>query len=104
MLWAQLLARIYEVLPLLCPVCKGEMRIISFITQPSTVERILLHLDLPHEPPRLCAARGPPHALYPTGTKPAVVKCRSSVSASVMPRSVMTAKLTASAREKSWSS
>jgi hypothetical protein len=62
MLWAQLLARIYEVLPLLCPVCGGEMRIISFITLPSTVQRILLHLDLPHRPPRSSPARGPPQA------------------------------------------
>jgi hypothetical protein len=62
MLWAQLLARIYEVLPLLCPACQGEMRIISFITLPSTVERILLHLNLPREPPRLSSARGPPQA------------------------------------------
>ena len=29
----------------------GEMRIVSFITLPSTVERVLLHLDLPHRPP-----------------------------------------------------
>jgi hypothetical protein len=62
MLWAQLLARIYEVLPLLCPACGGEMRIISFITLPPTVERILLHLDLPHRPPRVSPARGPPQA------------------------------------------
>jgi hypothetical protein len=62
MLWAQLLARIYEVLPLLCPACGGEMRIISFITLPSTVERILLHLDLPHRPPRVSPARDPPQA------------------------------------------
>ena len=59
MLWAQLLTRIYEVLPLLCTACGGEMRIISFITLPSTVERILLHLDLPHRPPRVSPARGP---------------------------------------------
>ncbi len=62
MLWAQLLARIYEVLPLLCPACGGEMRIISFITLPSTVQDILLHLDLPHRPPRVSPARGPPQA------------------------------------------
>lgn len=42
MLWAQLLARIYEVLPLLCPACGGELRIISFITLPSTVQDILI--------------------------------------------------------------
>ena len=28
-----LLARIYEVLPLLCPQCGGEMKIIAFITE-----------------------------------------------------------------------
>jgi hypothetical protein len=62
MLWAQLLARIYEVLPLPCPTCGGEMRIISFIALPSTIERILRHLDLPHRPPRVSPARGPPQA------------------------------------------
>ena len=30
--WALLLARIYEALPLLCPKCGGEMKIIAFIT------------------------------------------------------------------------
>ena len=38
------------------------MRIISFMTLPSTVERILLHLDLPQRPPRVSPARGPPQA------------------------------------------
>jgi len=71
MLWAQLLARIYEVLPLLCPACGGEMRIISFITLPSTVERILLHLDLPHRPPPVSPARGPPQAEFDLDQSPA---------------------------------
>jgi len=62
MLWAQLLARIYEVLRLLCPVCGGEMRIISFITLHSTIRRILRHLDLPHRPRLVSPARGPPQA------------------------------------------
>lgn len=67
-LWAQIIARIYEVLPLLCPGAPrvawsgGEMRIISFITLPSTVQAILLHLDLPHRPPRVSPARAPPQA------------------------------------------
>jgi len=71
MLWARLLARIYEVLPLLCPACGGEMRIISFITLPSTVERILLHLDLPHRPPRVSPARDPPQAEFHFDQTPA---------------------------------
>ena len=33
--WAQRLARIYEVLPLSCLVCRGEIRIISYITRHS---------------------------------------------------------------------
>ena len=70
-LWAQLLARIYEVLPLLCPVCGGEMQISSFITLPSTVEHILLHLDLPHRPPRVSPARGPPQAELDLDQSPA---------------------------------
>jgi len=60
--WAQLLARIYEVLPLLCPACGGEMKILAFLTDPPTVEAILLHLDLPRRPPPLMPARGPPQA------------------------------------------
>ncbi len=48
------------VLPLLCPSCRGEMRILAFLTDPPVVSRILLHLDLHHLPPPLSPARGPP--------------------------------------------
>jgi hypothetical protein len=58
--WAQLLARVFEVLPLLCPACGGSIRIISFLTDPPVVRAILLHLDLPHSPPLFAPARGPP--------------------------------------------
>lgn len=30
--WAVLLARIYGVLPLLCPACGGQMKILAFLT------------------------------------------------------------------------
>ena len=30
--WAVLLARIYDVLPLMCPACGGEMRVLAFLT------------------------------------------------------------------------
>ena len=39
--WALLLARIYEVFPLLCPKCGGEMRIIAFINEAMAVREIL---------------------------------------------------------------
>jgi hypothetical protein len=40
-LWAALIARIYEVLPLLCPNCGGQMRIIGFITYSADIRHIL---------------------------------------------------------------
>ncbi len=58
--WAVLLARIYEVLPLLCPACGGHMKILSFITDPPVVTAILAHLELSHQPPLISPARGPP--------------------------------------------
>jgi len=58
--WAVLLARIYEVLPLLCPSCGGQMTILAFLTDPPVVRAILLHLELPHLPPPISPARGPP--------------------------------------------
>ena len=38
------------------------MRILAFVTQPQTVQTILLHLGLPHRPPPLTPARAPPQA------------------------------------------
>ena len=42
---------IYECLPLSCPTCRAEMRLITFLTEPASVKPILLHLGLPAEPP-----------------------------------------------------
>lgn len=44
--WARLIQKIYEVDPLVCPYCKGPMRIISFIEDPSVILEILTHLGL----------------------------------------------------------
>jgi len=43
-LWAVLIARIYEVLPLLGPICGGQMRIIAFITHSADIRQIPLHI------------------------------------------------------------
>jgi hypothetical protein len=44
--WAKLIQKIYNVDPLLCPECSGEMRIISFIEDELTIKKILKHLNL----------------------------------------------------------
>ena len=59
-LWAVLIARIYEVFPLLCPICGGQMRIIAFITHSADIRQILEHVGANSEPPRIAPARGPP--------------------------------------------
>ena len=59
-LWALLIARIYEVFPLVCPHCGTEMRIIAFVTETASVTRILEYIGEPAKPPRLAPARGPP--------------------------------------------
>ena len=59
-LWAVLIARIYEVSPLLCPICGGQIRIIAFITHSADIRQILEHVGANSEPPRIAPARGPP--------------------------------------------
>jgi hypothetical protein len=44
--WARLIQKIYEVDPLVCPHCKGTMRIISFIEDAQVIRDILTHLGL----------------------------------------------------------
>jgi hypothetical protein len=55
-----LIARIYEVFPLLCPLCGGQMRLIAFITKCVQIRKILDHIGVDSEPPHISPARGPP--------------------------------------------
>lgn len=64
-LWAMLMARIFEVLPLMCPVCHGPLKIISFINDPVVIDRIMSHLEMETKPPPLHPARGPPEPELP---------------------------------------
>ena len=59
-LWAVLIARIYEVFPLVCPICGGQMRIIALITYSADIRQILEHIGADAEPTRIKPARGPP--------------------------------------------
>jgi len=43
--WAQLIKRIYEVDPLVCPSCGSEMKVVAFITEHEVVDKILRHLE-----------------------------------------------------------
>ena len=44
--WARLIKKIYEVDPLICPKCKGQMRIIAFIEDYKVVRKILDYLGI----------------------------------------------------------
>jgi len=44
--WARLIQKIYEVDPLVCPACRGEMRVIAFIEDQEVIRKILTHLGL----------------------------------------------------------
>ena len=55
--WAQLIKRIYEVDPLVCPSCGSEMKVIAFIIEHDVVDKILRHLKRRDEEGR---GRGPP--------------------------------------------
>jgi hypothetical protein len=68
MTWAALIKAVYEVDPLKCPKCGGTMRIVGFIEEAATIEKILRHCNLwkeaPKPPPTV--ATGPPVTEGPT--------------------------------------
>jgi hypothetical protein len=58
--WAEMIRKVYEVDPLTCPKCQGQMRIIAFLTDYAVVDRIIDRLKLTfvaERPP-------PPHVVY----------------------------------------
>jgi hypothetical protein len=44
--WAQMIKEVYEVDPLICPSCGGQMRIVAFIEDHNAIDRIIRHLKL----------------------------------------------------------
>ena len=53
-----LIARIYAVFSLLCPLGGGQMRIIAIITYSADIRQIREHIGVETEPPRITPARG----------------------------------------------
>ena len=43
--WSELIKRVYEIDPLVCPRCGGEMRVVAFILDHQVVDQILRHLE-----------------------------------------------------------
>ena len=64
--WARLMQKIYKVDPLICPKCKGTMRIISFIEDAQVICDILTHLGR-----WLVRSRPPPKIYDPITLEPA---------------------------------
>ena len=58
-LWAMLIARIYEIYPLICPQCGGELTIVAFLTESDSIQRLLIHIGEPVTPPQIALARLP---------------------------------------------
>ena len=50
--WAEMIRKVYEIDPLLCPQCAGQMKVIAFITDYSVVDKIIKHLKLGFKPER----------------------------------------------------
>ncbi|MDH4220619.1 MAG: hypothetical protein OEY18_05700 [Candidatus Aminicenantes bacterium] len=44
--WADMIRKVYEVDPLVCPKCGGMMKVIAFLTDYVVVDRIVHHLKL----------------------------------------------------------
>jgi hypothetical protein len=71
-----LIRRVYEAEPLVCPRCGSEMRVVSFITDPGVVKRIVDHLRK-----RDRVARPPPPRVHQPVASPAYQdSCSSDIS------------------------
>jgi hypothetical protein len=58
--WAEMIRKVYEVDPLVCPKCGGMMKVIAFLTDYAVVDRIIHHLKLTF----LAERPPPPHIAY----------------------------------------
>jgi len=53
--WAEMIRKVYEIDPMVCPQCGGQMKVVAFITDYQAVDRIIDHLKL-----RFVAEKPPP--------------------------------------------
>jgi hypothetical protein len=57
--WAEMIRKVYEVDPMVCPQCGGLMKVVAFITDYPAVDRIIDHLKL-----RFVAEKPPPSHVF----------------------------------------
>jgi len=57
--WAEMIRKVYEVDPMVCPKCGGSMKVVAFITDSKAVDRIIDHLKL-----RFVAEKPPPSHVF----------------------------------------
>ena len=79
---------------LTCPFCHAQMRIIAFITEPSTVRQMLEHRGEPNWPPRFAPARGPPLWEVVAAAPPAEHDPHGELAAQPLPQSEVDQRLT----------
>jgi hypothetical protein len=58
--WRELIKKVREADPLLCPKCQKEMRIVALLDDPAVIERILRHLGLWQQGIRVASGPSPP--------------------------------------------
>jgi hypothetical protein len=57
--WAEMIRKVYEIDPMVCPECGGTMKVVAFITNYPAVDRIIDHLKL-----RFVAEKPPPSHVF----------------------------------------
>jgi hypothetical protein len=62
--WSELLKRTFAIDVTVCPSCGGHMKLISHIEEPVVITKILGHLGLPTEAPKLHPPRAPPQTEF----------------------------------------
>jgi hypothetical protein len=68
--WAEMIRKVYEVDPMICPRCGGRMKVVAFLTEHAVVDRIIRHLEL-----TFVAEKPPPAYVF---EQPAMVAAEES--------------------------
>ena len=58
--WSRRLKKVFDIDISVCPNCQGQLKIVSTIEDPQVVKKILVHLKIPSEAPKISGPRAPP--------------------------------------------